>query len=244
MSHALAVLPVYNEADNLERVVAGVRATGCDVLIVDDNSPDGSGRIAESLRERDGGVTVLHRPGKLGLGTAYVAGFQRGLERGYPLLLEVDADGSHNPLHIPALIEAASQSGGLAIGSRYVAGGAIHGWGLRRLALSRAANLYARLLLDLDIHDCTSGFRCYTRRALGAVRLETVRSQGYSFQIEMAVRCLMAGLDVVEVPIVFEDRVAGKSKVSRAEISRAVASVVQLRVAGYSARRRRAFTTS
>jgi glycosyltransferase involved in cell wall biosynthesis len=226
---ALVVLPTYNEAASLERVVAGVRRRGYEVLVVDDSSPDGTGELAERLAAADGGVRVLHRPGKLGLGSAYVAGFCAGLGREFQLFVEMDADGSHLPEHLDAIVEAARGSGGLAIGSRYVPGGSIVGWGPGRWLLSWSANLYCRLVLGLPVRDCTSGYRCYTRSVLEEIGLERVFSQGYSFQIEMVYRCHRLGYPVVEVPIRFEDRLEGKSKVSEGEVRKALTSVIRLR---------------
>lgn len=223
------VLPTYDELDNLERVVAGVRDLGYEVLVVDDASPDGTGALADRLAAADPGVTVLHRPGKLGLGSAYVAGFGQGLERGYQLFVEMDADGSHLPEHLGPLVAAARESGGLALGSRYIKGGGVSGWGPSRYLLSWGANLYTRLILGLPARDCTTGYRCYTRRALEAIGLDRILSQGYSFQIEMLYRCHRLGLRVVEVPIRFEDRTAGRSKVSEGEIRKALWNVVRLR---------------
>ncbi|MDQ6773137.1 MAG: polyprenol monophosphomannose synthase [Candidatus Dormibacteraeota bacterium] len=231
MPDALVILPTYNELANLERVVAGVRAAGFPVLVVDDASPDGTGALADSMAARDAGVTVLHRPCKLGLGSAYVAGFRHGLELGYGFLLEMDADGSHPAEQIAALVEAARASGGLALGSRYVAGGVIVGWSRRRQALSRGANAYCRALLGREVRDWTSGFRCYPRAVLEAVDFASVISDGYGFQIEMVARCLQAGFGVIEVPIRFEERQAGRSKVSEAEIRNAVSLVPRLRMA-------------
>ncbi len=230
-SETLVVLPTYDELENLEGVVSAVRPLGHDVLIVDDNSPDGTGRLADRLAAADPGVTVLHRPRKLGLGSAYVAGFTQGLERGYQLFVEMDADGSHLPEHLAPIVAAARRSGGLAIGSRYVRGGGIGGWGPARYLLSWGANFYTRVLLWLPVRDCTSGYRCYTRRALEAIGLHRILSQGYSFQIEMLYRCRRLGFAVVEVPIRFEDRTQGRSKVSEGEIRKALINVVRMRFA-------------
>ncbi len=231
---ALVVLPTYNERDNLERVVAGVRATGHHVLVVDDSSPDGTGQIADQIAASEpAAVSVLHRPSKQGLGTAYMAGFHWGMERGYRLLVEMDADGSHLPEYLDPIVKAASSSGGMAVGSRYVPGGSVVGWGFRRTALSRYANVYARTVLGLPTRDCTSGYRCYTKAALDGIKLDTIRSQGYSFQIEMVYRCTRAGLPVVEVPIRFEDRIQGQSKVSEGEVRKALLAVLQLRLDGW-----------
>ncbi|TMF33071.1 MAG: polyprenol monophosphomannose synthase [Chloroflexi bacterium] len=199
-TEVLVVLPTFNEKDNVERVVAGVRHLGHDILIVDDGSPDGTGEIADRLAASDSGVRVLHRERKLGIGSAYEDAFRIG-PRG---------------------------CGGLAIGSRYVRGGHIVGWPAHRLLLSSGANVYCRTLLGLRVRDCTSGFRCYTRALLEAIRLDEVVSQGYSFQIEMVHRTVRLGYPVVEVPIQFEDRVAGASKVSQGEISRALWTVLRL----------------
>lgn len=222
------MLPTYNEHENVERVVAGVRHLGHDVLIVDDASPDGTGDIADRLAASDSGVRVLHRERKLGLGSAYEDAFTIGLEEGTSLFVEMDADGSHRAQDLEAIVDAARGSGGLAIGSRYIRGGEIVGWAPHRLLLSRAANVYCRALLRLRAHDCTSGFRCYTREVLSAINLSEIVSQGYSFQIEMVYRTVKLGYPVVEVPIRFEERVAGKSKVSQGEIRRALWTVLRL----------------
>jgi dolichol-phosphate mannosyltransferase len=230
-TEVLVVLPTYNERENLEKVVAGVRHLGHDVLVVDDASPDGTGEIADSLGASDAGVRVLHRPRKLGLGSAYQDAFRIGLADGTALFVEMDADGSHLPTNLEAIISAARSSGGLAIGSRYIAGGEVVGWPFYRWLLSWAANVYCRLLLSLPTHDCTSGYRCYTRDLLQHIGLDDVVSQGYSFQIEMVYRARRKGYRVVETPIRFEDRVAGASKVSRGEVRRALWTVVRLRLA-------------
>lgn len=227
---ALVVLPTYNELESLRGVLEAVRATGLHVLVVDDGSPDGTGELADRLAAADpGGVAVLHRPGKLGLGTAYKDGFAWGLERGYDLFLEMDADGSHLPVYLEPLLKAARESGGLAIGSRWIRGGAVAGWGPARYVLSLGANWYCRALLALPVRDATSGFRCYTRALLEHVDLGSVVSDGYSFQIEMVYRALKLGYRVVEIPIRFEDRTAGSSKVSRREVTKALATVLRLR---------------
>ena len=225
---ALVVLPTFNEKENLERVVAGVRHLGHDVLVVDDASPDGTGDIADRLAESDTGVRVLHRERKLGIGSAYLDAFRIGLAEGSRLLVEMDADGSHRAQDLDAIVDACRGSGGLAIGSRYIRGGEISGWPARRLLLSRGANVYTRTLLGLRVRDCTSGFRCYTRELLEAMKLDEIVSQGYSFQIEMVYRTAGLGYPVVEVPIRFEDRIAGRSKVSQGEIRRALWTVLRL----------------
>jgi len=229
-TEVLVVLPTYNERENLEKVVAGVRHLGHDVLVVDDASPDGTGQLANELAEADSGVRVLHRERKLGIGSAYEDAFRIGLDEGSSLFVEMDADGSHRPQDLDVIVDAARGSGGLAIGSRYMRGGEIAGWPAHRLLLSRGANVYCRTLLRLRVRDCTSGFRCYTRQLLAAMQLDRIVSQGYSFQIEMVHRTVRLGYPVVEVPIRFEDRVAGASKVSQGEISRALWTVLRLSV--------------
>jgi dolichol-phosphate mannosyltransferase len=226
----LVVVPTYNERENLERAVSGIRGCGYDVLVVDDASPDGTAALARQLGEQDAAVMVKERPGKLGLGSAYVDGFRDGLERGYELFVEMDADGSHRPEHLPHIVRTAADNGGLAIGSRYVQGGSIVGWGWHRRLLSWGANLYCRMVLGLRVRDCTAGYRCYTRALLSAIELDRVFSQGYSFQVEMLYRCVRLGFPVTEVPIRFEDRVAGQSKVSQGEVSKALLAVLRLRL--------------
>jgi len=227
-SEVLVVLPTFNEKENLARVVAGVRHLGHDVLVVDDASPDGTGEIADGLAATDDGVRVLHRERKLGIGSAYEDAFRIGLAEGSALFVEMDADGSHRPQDLDSIVDAARGCGGLAIGSRYMRGGQILGWPAHRLLLSRGANVYCRTLLGLRVRDCTSGFRCYTRDLLSSITLEEVVSQGYSFQIEMVYRTVRLGFPVVEVPIHFEDRIAGASKVSQGEIRRALLMVLRL----------------
>ena len=226
----LVVLPTFNEVQNLERVVDGVRRLGHDVMIVDDASPDGTGELADRLAAADKGVRVLHRARKLGLGSAYEEAFRIGLADGAELLVEMDADGSHLPKDLDAIVDAARRSGGLAIGSRYIRGGSIEGWPFHRWLLSWGANVYCRILLGLPTRDCTSGYRCYTKDLLSRIGLNEVVSQGYSFQIEMVWRTRRLGYPVVEVPIRFEDRVAGASKVSRGEVRRALLAVLRLGV--------------
>jgi dolichol-phosphate mannosyltransferase len=231
-ARTLVVLPTYNEIENLETAVRRVREAGCDVLVVDDSSPDGTGELAAALAAADPGVDVLVRPGKLGLGSAYVVGFRCGIERGYDYLVEMDADGSHRPEHLPEIVAEAERSGGLVIGSRYVRGGSVSGWGWHRKLLSWGANVYTRALLGLRVRDATSGYRCYPRAVLESVGLDRIMSQGYSFQIEMVYRCVKRGFAVREVPIHFEDRVAGRSKVSEGEVRKALLAVLWLRVRG------------
>jgi dolichol-phosphate mannosyltransferase len=214
------IIPTYNEAVNLERIVTAARAElsrvaagSYRILVVDDNSPDGTGAIAASLAAAGDDVEVLHRPGKAGLGQAYLAGFDHALRSGAEMIIEMDADFSHDPRYLPAMLEAA-RSADLVLGSRYVAGGGVRDWGLARRLISRGGGLYARLILGVGVHDLTGGFKVIHRRVLEAIDLPSVRAEGYVFQIEVTYRALLAGFTVAEVPIVFADRTAGKSKMS------------------------------
>ena len=214
------VIPTYNEAENLANIVqaAGaeleaVAAGRFRILIVDDNSPDGTGSIADSLAAEQEWVEVLHRPGKAGLGQAYLAGFTHALERGAELLMEMDADFSHDPRYLPQLL-AAAEDADLVLGSRYVLGGGVRDWGLLRRLISRGGGLYARVILGVDVRDLTGGFKCIRREVLEAIDLPSLRAEGYVFQIEVTYRALLAGFTVREVPIVFADRTVGTSKMS------------------------------
>lgn len=227
---ALVIVPTYNEAENIERLVAEILAQPgpFDVLVVDDASPDGTGHLVDALAATHRRVSVLHRPGKLGLGTAYLAGFRRALEGGYGWAITMDADFSHRPGYLAALLDLAREYD-VAIGSRYVPGGGSTGCSAWRIALSRGANAFARLVLGLRTHDATAGFRCYRAEVLGAVDLDTLFSSGYSFLVEMVTRCERRGYRIGELPIVFEDRRLGSSKISRAEILRGVYTIFRLR---------------
>jgi dolichol-phosphate mannosyltransferase len=214
------VMPTYNEAENISAIVPAVHAAleaavpgDHRILIVDDDSPDGTGSLADALAAELDSVEVLHRSGKNGLGKAYTAGFQRALAAGAELVMEMDADFSHDPAHLPALL-AAADAADLVIGSRYVPGGGIRNWGFVRRVVSRGGGLYARRVLGLDIQDLTGGFKCINRRVLEAIDLESVRADGYGFQIEVTYRAIQHGFTVREVPIVFTDRTAGQSKMS------------------------------
>lgn len=219
---ALVVIPTYNEASSLRRVVESVRRTArAHVLVVDDNSPDGTGELADWLVERDYGVHVLHRTGKAGLGAAYRAGFAWALASGYEAIGQMDADGSHAPEDVPRLLDALGNAD-LVIGSRYVPGGAVRNWPPTRRLLSRAGNAYVQLWTGLPVNDATAGFRMFRRSALAALDLDEVRSDGYSFQIELALRAHAAGLRVVEIPITFVERINGVSKMSRAIVAEAL----------------------
>jgi glycosyltransferase involved in cell wall biosynthesis len=219
---AVVVIPTYNEAASLRRVVEAVRRSArAHVVVVDDDSPDGTGDVADWLAERDYGVHVLHRPAKSGLGPAYRAGFAWALASGYEAVGEMDADGSHDPADVGRLLDALGNAD-LVIGSRYVPGGAVRNWPRRRELLSRAGNLYARTWTGLPVHDATSGFRMFRRATLAALDLDDVESDGYSFQIELALRTYAAGFRVVEVPITFVERADGESKMSRAIVAEAL----------------------
>jgi dolichol-phosphate mannosyltransferase len=212
---AVVCLPTYNERENLERMVAALADKGVSVLVIDDNSPDGTGRLADELAARNGHVQVLHRARKEGLGPAYLAGFKRVLEDpDAALVLEMDADFSHDPSDVPRLIEAAGDAD-LVLGSRYVEGGSVGSWGLIRRFISAGGSLYARVLLGVGVRDLTGGFKCFRREVLEALDLDAIDSRGYAFQIETTYRALRAGFRVVEVPIRFVDREEGGSKMSR-----------------------------
>jgi dolichol-phosphate mannosyltransferase len=228
---AWLVLPTYNEIENIEAFVAAARAklpASAQVLIVDDNSPDGTGRKADALAELHGNVSVLHRPRKEGLGPAYVAGFRHALAGGAGLVLEMDSDFSHDPAYLPRLLEAA-QRADLVLGSRYVAGGGVSDWGALRRAISRGGSAYARFVLGVDVLDLTGGFKCFRRQVLEAIDLDTIQARGYAFQVEMTYRAIQRGFRVAEVPIVFRDRQAGSSKMDRAIVAEAIWRVPLLR---------------
>jgi dolichol-phosphate mannosyltransferase len=234
MREAWLVLPTYNEAENVEPIVAAVLAklpSSARVLIVDDNSPDGSGAIADRLAAEQERVEVLHRPRKEGLGPAYIAGFRRALAGGAGLIVEMDADFSHEPAYLPRLLETAERAD-LAIGSRYVPGGGVGDWGALRRAISRGGSAYARLALGVGVRDLTGGFKCFRREVLEAIDLDSVRSRGYAFQVELTYRAIQHGFTVAEVPIVFRDRRAGSSKMDRSIVLEAIWRVPLLRFGG------------
>jgi dolichol-phosphate mannosyltransferase len=225
------ILPTYNEAENLERIVGAVleHLPGSRrVLIVDDNSPDGTGKIADRLAESEESVEVLHRTHKEGLGPAYLAGFRVALDGGAERVIEMDADFSHDPRYLPALIEA-TEDADLAIGSRYVPGGGITEWGPMRRFISRGGSAYARAALGLPVQDLTGGFKCFRRIVLESIDLETIEARGYAFQVETTYRAIKSGFRVVEVPIVFKDRADGTSKMSKAIVAEAMWRVPAMR---------------
>jgi dolichol-phosphate mannosyltransferase len=229
--NATVCLPTYNERENLEAMLRALEPLGVRVLVVDDNSPDGTGEIADRLAAELDFVSVLHRERKEGLGPAYIAGFRQALADGAELILELDCDFSHDPADVPRLIAACESGADLALGSRYVPGGGTENWGLGRRIVSWGGSFYARLLLGVGIRDLTGGFKCYRRHVLETIDLEAIDSKGYAFQIEITYRTLRKGFRVVEVPIRFADRTAGHSKMSRSIFLEAVVKVPLLRLA-------------
>jgi glycosyltransferase involved in cell wall biosynthesis len=224
------IVPTYNEKENitdLTQQILGLEGLNAHVIIVDDNSPDGTGQIADSLAAQNERVHVIHRAGKLGLGTAYVAGFKYGLAAGADRLITMDADFSHDPAYIPALVALANHFH-ITIGSRYIPGGGVRNWELRRRFLSWGANAFARTALSLKAKDCTAGFRCYHREVLQNIDLDHIFSNGYSFLVEMLFRCQRLGYTVGEIPIIFANRERGQSKISQNEIYKAMYTVARL----------------
>ncbi len=235
---ALVVIPTYNEAPNVLNIVPLVLSQDprLDVLVVDDNSPDGTGRMADELAAANPRVHVLHREGKLGLGTAYIRGFKWALERGYDYVFEMDADFSHDPAHLKEFLKAI-EGADVVLGSRYLDGKVtVVNWPMGRLMLSYCANIYARWITGLRIWDLTGGFKCFRRRVLETIDLSQVRSNGYAFQIEMSVRAWRKGFKLREIPIVFVDRTEGQSKMNRAIVREAVWMVPRLRLQGWFGR--------
>ena len=232
---AVICLPTYDERENLAPLIAAIHARVplVDVLVVDDASPDGTGELADELAARDGRVKVLHRAGKEGLGRAYLAGFGWALARGYGLVMEMDADFSHDPRHLPAILAAARRAD-LVLGSRWIPGGATVDWGLGRRLVSRGGSLYARTILGVPIRDLTGGFKCFRREVLEGIALRTVECTGYAFQIELTYRAIRRGFRVVEVPIVFADRRVGRSKMSWRIVAEAVRKVWSIRASPFA----------
>ena len=235
---AIVCLPTYDEVENLEpmlRALGEVLGPDDRVLVIDDNSPDGTGELADRLAAELEGVEVLHRPHKEGLGPAYLAGFRRALELGAELIVEVDCDFSHDPADVPRLLAAAGDAD-LVLGSRYIPGGSVENWGVVRCAVSAGGSLYARLLLGVPVRDLTGGFKCFRRAVLEAIDLDAVHSRGYAFQIELTYRALRRGFRVREVPIRFVDREVGGSKMSRSIVLEAIWKVPLLRLAAFGGR--------
>jgi dolichol-phosphate mannosyltransferase len=228
---ATVCLPTYNELENLEPMLRALGDKGVRVLVIDDNSPDGTGELADRLAGELDYVDVLHRERKEGLGPAYLAGFRHALAGDAELVLEMDCDFSHDPADVPRLIAAVEAGADLALGSRYVKGGAVRNWGLLRRIVSAGGSFYAQVLLGANIHDLTGGFKCYRRAVLEAIDLDAIHSKGYAFQIETTYRALRAGFRVVEVPITFVDREVGGSKMSKTIVVEAIWKVPALRLA-------------
>ena len=228
----LVIIPTYNERDNIEAVTAAVQRDlpGAHVLIIDDHSPDGTGDIADALAKRNSTIQVLHRAGKMGLGTAYLAGFERAIDQRYDYVFEFDADFSHDPKYLAPMLDHLRSGADVVVGSRYVDGGGTLNWGPGRKLISRGGSLYARTILGVTLNDLTSGFVGYRRGVLEGIGLSGVRSNGYSFQIEMKYRALRAGYRIVEHPIIFVDRRVGQSKMSRQIFIEALTMVWKLRV--------------
>lgn len=227
----MVVVPTYNEKDNIERLVRAILdlKRGLHLLIVDDNSPDGTGEIADRLAGSLSEVHVIHRKGKLGLGSAYREGFRYALKEGAPLIFEMDADFSHDPSYLPLFLEKINDYD-VVVGSRYLNGVSVVNWPIRRLMLSYGANIYTRIVTGLRLTDCTGGFKCFRREVLASIDLDRIKSDGYSFQIEMNYRCMEKGFRIGEVPIIFIDRHAGSSKMSKKIVREAVVMVWRLRI--------------
>ena len=232
---AMVIVPTYNEAENLEKLIAAIRELPdpFEIAIVDDNSPDGTGQIAEKIAAKDPGVHVLHRSGKLGLGTAYVEGFKYALRNGVEAIIEMDADFSHDPAELPNFLAKLREGADLVIGSRYVHGVRVLNWSFKRLLLSKLATLYVDIVTGMGgeiITDATAGFKCYRRRVLESIDLERIHSNGYAFQIEMKYRAYKMGFKLAEIPITFNDRHVGQSKMNRSIILEAVWIAWRLRL--------------
>ncbi len=236
MANTVICLPTYNERENLEPMVHALVPLGVRVLVIDDNSPDGTGEIADRLADELDVVSVLHRERKEGLGPAYLAGFERALADGAEFVLELDCDFSHDPADVPRLLAACDAGADLALGSRYVPGGGTENWGLLRRIVSWGGSFYARALLGVGVRDLTGGMKCYRRRVLETIDLDAVESKGYAFQIETTYRALRKGFRVVEVPIRFVDRTEGHSKMSHGIVLEAIVKVPALRLAALRGR--------
>ena len=230
MKKVLVIIPTYNEADNIPRLLPVIlaQAPNIDILIVDDGSPDGTATVVRKMMKRSRRIHLLERPGKMGLGTAYVAGFKYALQHAYDYMFEMDADFSHDPKEIPNFLSQV-QEYDLVIGSRYTNGVRVLNWPMRRLLLSYYANIYTHIMTGLPLHDATGGFKCYRRRVLEAINLERIKSNGYAFQIEMSYKAWKKGFRLVEIPIVFLDRQVGTSKMSRHIVYEALLMLWKLR---------------
>ena len=234
MKKSLVIVPTYNEIENVPTLLKNIfnlNIPGLDVLIIDDNSPDGTAGLIKEMMKNEERLFLLERPGKMGLGTAYISGFRYALEKGYDYIFEMDADMSHDPKELPNFLKAI-ENADVVIGSRYLKGVNVINWPLSRLMLSVFASKYTRLVTGLPLHDCTAGYKCFRREVLEAIPLDKVRSNGYSFQIEMNFKAWKRGFRIVEIPIVFHDRTVGKSKMSRKIMIEAALMVWKLRLAG------------
>jgi len=232
MEKKYIILPTYNEKDNLTDLIEAIlnlQIFNLHIIIVDDNSPDGTGRIADQLSQTHPGVSVIHREGKMGLGSAYITGFKRALAVGADLIFEMDADFSHNPKEIPNFIKAIQKGYDVVVGSRRIPDGGILNWGIARNIMSKGAMWFSRLVLGLKTKDVTSGYRCYSQKVIKAINWGQIKSNGYSFQEETIFRCEKMSFKVKEIPIVFRDRVKGKSKLSKTEILNFFLTIIRLR---------------
>jgi len=231
MAKSLVVIPTYNEKENVEKITSAVLdvVPSLEILIVDDNSPDGTGKMADAMAQRDPRISVLHRQEKSGLGSAYIAGFKHALEQGYDYIFEMDADFSHDPKALPGFLEKIEEYD-LVLGSRYIKGVNVVNWPMSRLLLSYFANVYARLVTGLNVRDATGGFKCFRREVLEKIDLDAVQADGYSFQIEMTFKAWKKGFTICEIPIIFVDRLAGTSKMSKKIVREAIVMVWKLRL--------------
>src|SRR6266513_3932521 len=237
----IIIIPTYNEIDNVRPLLQEIflYAPNTDVLIVDDNSPDGTGKLADEIHDEDPRVHVMHRTEKAGLGKAYIAGFKYAIKHGYDAAFEMDADFSHDPRYLPDFLKAIEHAD-LVIGSRYIPGGGTPDWSPVRRLISSGGNILARFLLGMPVHDCTAGYRCYRRKVLESIDLDTIQSQGYAFQIELVYRVMQHGFKIVETPIVFMDRRVGKSKMSRKIVIEGFTYVFKVRFSKQSKKSNRA----
>lgn len=231
MNPALVIVPTYNERENLGPITTAILAADprIDILVCDDNSPDGTGQLADELAAKEPRIKVMHRAKKEGLGRAYLAAFRWALEHKYDFIIEMDADFSHDPKYLPKLIDTARDEADVAVGSRYVEGGGTVNWGIGRQIISRGGSMYVRTILGVPLRDTTAGFKCFNRRVLEGINLDEVQSSGYGFQVELSYRALKKGYTIKEIPIVFEDRRVGQSKMSKKIFIEAMRMVWKLR---------------
>jgi len=237
LSKKLIIIPTYNEIENIENILNAVLSLGQshNVLVVDDNSPDQTAEAVKQIQKNEERVFLLEREGKLGLGTAYIAGFRFGLEKGFDYIIEMDADFSHNPKDVPRLIAKCKEGYDICVGSRYTKGGGLENWSKYRLMLSYGASLYVRLMTGMPIKDPTAGFICYSRKALESIDFKKITFIGYAFQIQMKYACYTSGCSIAEIPIIFKDREAGTSKMNSSIIEEAIMGVIRMRGKDYKA---------